>query len=1215
MSTSSPEQSTISAPESQPKRIAEPIYTYTVSWRWLVAGLIGVFGFGGIVGAVHYLQAQNMPTKIVAIAQSMIDESEREKTKMAETNDSEERGRLFQRSLKLRSDAADLLNNYRRANPEETGEAILGKLYDILESLYRDHGEGSSAIGIRRGEQLSELAAELARSVDESRSIGYRLKLLELAWDRRIFVNIIERAKDLYNASVAQGEKDNYEAMRFIAMAFFDRLPIQPYDPLEYQLPTTFSETMDELLQGLNSRKPDDIEVARRYAEFLVSVNRTGRENYTASASDLVQKTAAADLIASARNRIDVMVQLKKDDPAAYLARYHFLAHISQFTPSNEAIDLISPDLQRVLELDPGSAEGLVLSSLHALRQAGIARRGGELERALQWESEAEKHLRHSVSVNPGDPTGYLYLGMFLLDKEKPREAISVWSDGLKNLSHRSGNEELVARLIMLLLQQGMLDEAKGRLNDFARMIDEMRTSRPDSIGRAQYMQMLLNARLYNTEANVAFSRIEAAVRENRLEDARLLYGIVQQKRAEAVQEFEKVLRDFGSEEDYVIERRSVYYLLVPQSLLQLAQLKLDTGEPDKAATYFRNTLRFEEFVQPALIGMSVAYQQLNQLDRAAQALENASRRFPENMSIRYTYAMVLFRSQVGSNAATSTSLDGVQKELESLEQFRGELQQPWVLDIRLIHLGVARANLSNSADTILEAMNDAVRKFRDLEQQTFPPDAEGKTRKYMDDPAFVAELVGIYSSLAARADFDRLLEVLRGFPEGEDAYYEARINDALRRDSRNEAIEVIDEAVESPRLSQTRKEQFVGLLRNLKGENVDNASALDRAYSQLKTTFDENPETLRPQAFFMLAELSLDRGELERARQIKDRLEKLEGQDGTNWRYIEVRLMLAEADPDFPRMRERQEEVVRHRPDWDRSYILSALIEERYLEMNPGDVDTREKLITAYGNAIRRCQNKNTDIWQRYIRHMEDAGRTDDVRTAYRDAALYGVPLESRTGQLPQPYGRMYADVQNAIANEDPVEADAIARQCIRLAEIKGERDDWVFTLHLMLGKAFLDSGSMYESAIRHLSETAKRGGTYVYPLALCVAKSGDVDGGFTLLLDEIDFMPSAMPTLLPAVLVLLAQVQPSEDVFKRIDSLMDRLERGRRLTLRGTLEPSDEKDHVIPLGTTRVESRRVTSIVVRFPENTDNLDPAVIQFFAPEDLAGEEPDAEPVQ
>jgi len=195
-----------------------------------------------------------------------------------------------------------------------------------------------------------------------------------------------------------------------------------------------------------------------------------------------------------------------------------------------------------------------------------------------------------------------------------------------------------------------------------------------------------------------------------------------------------------------------------------------------------------------------------------------------------------------------------------------------------------------------------------------------------------------------------------------------------------------------------------------------------------------------------------------------------------------------------------------------------------------------------------------------------------------------------------------MYARVHEALLNEDAIGADMIARECILFAEARGASAGFINTLHMILGKAFLDADA-FESATRHLSETARRGGRYVYPLALCLARSGDIDGGFTLLLDEIDRMPSLMSNLLPAVLMLMAQVQPSETIYERIDLLMERIERGERLTIGGRLEASDE-DHWISLGTKDVHSRIIRSLVVRFPESTEFFDPDAIQFFTPEEL-----------
>jgi len=314
---------------------------------------------------------------------------------------------------------------------------------------------------------------------------------------------------------------------------------------------------------------------------------------------------------------------------------------------------------------------------------------------------------------------------------------------------------------------------------------------------------------------------------------------------------------------------------------------------------------------------------------------------------------------------------------------------------------------------------------------------------------------------------------------------------------------------------------------------------------------------------------------------------------------------MLSGEDPDFVRMRQIQETVAGFRPTWDMSYILRTLIEEQYLTKNVDDSETIATLIKNYQEATRYGNNR-PEIWQRLVTLLDGVGRSDEARDVIRTAALKGVMLTAQTGQLPQPYGRMYIQVGEAINQEDATGADVIAKQCLILAKRRGEKEALIFTLNMMFGKVFVEA-SMFDSAKRHLEEAAKRGGENVFPLALCEVKSGDVDGGFQRLLDEIDAVPSALSSLLPTILVLLAQAQPSEAIYARIDRVMDRVERGERLTLRYSLEESED-GNVIAIGTNRVQSRRIQSFVIRFPDITEYLDPSMIQFFAPEDLTVEE-------
>jgi tetratricopeptide (TPR) repeat protein len=400
-------------------------------------------------------------------------------------------------------------------------------------------------------------------------------------------------------------------------------------------------------------------------------------------------------------------------------------------------------------------------------------------------------------------------------------------------------------------------------------------------------------------------------------------------------------------------------------------------------------------------------------------------------------------------------------------------------------------------------------------------------------------------------------------------------------------------------------------MLPSLKGGTEDDVALLDNVYKQLSTSFDESPESIKPQAVFLLASMALERKEFARAKQIKERLEKVEGPNGRHWRYIEIRLMLlTEKDPDFTKMREIQDEVAKFNPDWDQTYILKAMIEEKAYETFHDPI-VLESIIAAYRAATRRG-NLQAEVWQKLAGLLENAGRPEEAKEVVRMAALSGVVLQVRTGQLPQPFGLYYSRVQESIAKGDATEADTIARHCIELAEQQREKPELIFTLNLILGKIFLDA-LMFDSAERHLTETAKRGGTFAYPLAACLAKSGKVDKGFELLLDEITHVPSAMPQLMPAILVLLAQYQPSEEVFLRIDKLIERIENNERLTISAVVPPSDE-GNAVPIVTGAVPARQLMSIMIRFTDRLgEKFDPELLQFIFPGEKRQEDPSGSP--
>ena len=342
------------------------------------------------------------------------------------------------------------------------------------------------------------------------------------------------------------------------------------------------------------------------------------------------------------------------------------------------------------------------------------------------------------------------------------------------------------------------------------------------------------------------------------------------------------------------------------------------------------------------------------------------------------------------------------------------------------------------------------------------------------------------------------------------------------------------------------------------------------------------------------MANMALDREDTDYAKRLQERLETIEGASGTMWRFIKARTLMLEKDPPIDTVLQLQREIVALRPDWDMAYTLKAGIDERELVAKQDDKELKRNLIETYRQAIR-CGNTQQMIWNRLLFLLEDSGQFDEVRKLQQDAIVRGVRLETAPGQFPQPYQRLYNQAYSAILNQDPQQADLVGKQCLTLAQNRRENVELIYTLNLGFGKLFLDN-DMLDSAKRHLSDVAKRGGSYVYPLAVCLAKDRKVDEGFTLILEEIDRTPSSLPVLLPSILVLIAQVRPSEAILSRIDKIVTRIEKGERQVLHSAVTTTDEPS-VIDFGV-----KRIRSMTIRFPDSDVVPNPKDLTIFPPE-------------
>ncbi|MDR1270216.1 MAG: hypothetical protein LBK82_11895 [Planctomycetaceae bacterium] len=1185
-----PKQPELSQPAStsavapQPKPIDSRLAEYVVSWKWLLGGLITFLFFCGTASGLYFLRVSNLSSQILTTTQKMVLEAEELKKE----------GKLSE-SLKVRMEAANFLDNSNRSQP--TGDIkIQVELNGILESLYKDESKTNSVARQLRIRQLIDSCTQLIQTIaSDKESLSYRIRLMELEWDRANYPGVIERAKEVQRVEREFNDRNNYDAMRYLTLSIMINLPLNGYNPLQIGLTPTLPQYLDKLLEDVYNMKPSDIEIAARYAEFIVDVKRDSFKNY---ASQTLYSTSNEERQTRALAIIDAMVSRNPQDVNAYLTRFRFK---TRFILSEPPLDKLDADLQTVLTLDPNDVEGLILASLYVFQQSAFASRAGNTELADERKKLGEEYLRRNVSANPYYGLGYQYLGEYLNGEGKPDEAIQVWTDGIAKSNHQAV-EELVGRLAIVLMDQKRFDESETKIASLNQISMDARMRRPNSVPQILNMATLLSARLSANQGAEILVKAEEAQIAGRTDEARRLYVLNQKKNSNAIQALDNLLGNFGSQaHDYVVDRQSIYIKLLPESLLLAGRLFAELGLWDKAVQYFvvANHPTFAIGLQnAAALAAANIYQQQDKPEEAVRILRTAVERSPDNVPLNYYYTQSLFRYQMSRNNPDPQDLDVVEERLRVLNEHRNQLPQPWIADLRLIHLEMTKAGLSNNAEQILQAQITAMRKFRELEKKELPVQAEKtasqnrenqqEKKVYSDDIAFLMELAGIYSFLAQLSDFDRIVQKMRELPNGEAAYFSERVNDSIRRNDREGAALIIEEALTSDLLTASQKQRFIILLQSLKDKEPN---SLDKIYARLKSTFDQNPDSMKPQGIFLSANMAIDREDYAFAKILLERLEQLDKTSGSWWRYIQARLLLAEPEPPYDQIRQLQEEIVKIRKDWDMSYLLRATIEEKYLLQNPEDSQIKSTLIAAYQGAIR-CGNAQPIIWNRLLSLYEETERTEDAKRLRRDAMIRAIALDAVASQFPQPYQRMYNQVEKSIFDEDTQNADNIARQCIALAEVRREKNELVFGLNLALGKLFFDAG-LLDSARRHLAVVAKQGSTNVYPLAVCLAKSQLVDEGFNLILDEISRTPSSQPLLLPSLLVLLSQVRPSETVLERVDRLMLRIEKGERQVLRGTITP-DERE--IDLG-----ERRLRSLVVRFPEMTEIPDPKNIEVHPP--------------
>ncbi|MDR1479462.1 MAG: hypothetical protein LBJ00_11040 [Planctomycetaceae bacterium] len=1176
---------------------------YVVQWKLLLVGFIVLLLFVGIAVGIYSFRSANLTANVIDTVNEMMTESNELRNKAirehSENKTSQEYLDAIKTSYEGKLHAATLLKNIREKKQDDV--SILKKYNEVLESLLADEA-GTGAVQARRRHEIIENCKDLVRTLNAtSEVLQYQKRIMELEWELRDTAEVISNAIDIYKREFSANNKENYDALRYIALASFQRIASGvKYEPEQI---SGFSHSYyDELLDKVYKLREADLEVATCYAGFIIDVDN---KNFNESASDTLRKKSEKERVEMAQGIIDKMVELNKDVVLAYLTRFNFNSRFDKYIQKRPFEDKLDTDLDAVLKLDPDNAEGLILAGRYSFRQSAVARIGGKTKLAEELREKALNYLKHAVDKNPNLDIAYQFLGDFYQSNGDIANAIRSWETGIDR-SLPYANPELVGRVVIALISTKEFEKARKILSYLDNYVIERNMT---YLQRIKEIRSLLGARLDAFEAWALRARaiaIQDRKDPKNAEEVKRLFAASVDKLKNATQTLERdflaVKDSYTKSQDSIFESASIYSQIVSESALLLGRLMSDQGKLDQSAQYYEAAIKITRVSQAASIAVAGIYQQLGETKRSLDTMEQAVKRDMNNVVLRFLYTQSLFRYCMSSNVITGADLDKLHDHLLYLETKRSELTTPWIIDIALVQIEIARASLGGDSDVINKATVDAVAKLREVEKRQMPPQLDSNGTQlprtnYSQHLQFLAAVASIYASTLQTAEYERILSEIRSMKDGEYTYFAERIRDATRRGDYESINDIIaNEVPKSDKLTVTQKERFQTLLQPPTTNEPTNLST--RIHEGLLATFENTPDVMGPSSLFTLANYELDQDNTEKANDIMKRIKVLEGEaNGTFWRYVYARILLKSKTPPFDELRELQKTIVTLRSDWDQAYLLKAAIEETAASDRRIDPESQRQIMEAYREAINHG-NTQPIIWGRFIAMLEETEQLEEARSFRVMARLQNIVLDAE-GIFPQPYQRMYNLVADQINKKEIKEADKSAQRCVALAEKRGESKDFIASLHRKLGKLFLDN-DIFDSAIRHLKTIAESGGINIYPLAVTMAKADRVDEAFTLILDEIDRFPSMTPALLASTLVLLEQKPPSEKICERIDRLMSRVESGERMVLSDDDVP---EDRVVNIG-----EKKIRSIVIKFANSNDIPDTKDIEFFEPESEEDEE-------
>lgn len=607
---------------------------------------------------------------------------------------------------------------------------------------------------------------------------------------------------------------------------------------------------------------------------------------------------------------VDRMLSAHREDPEAWLIHFRITSQIDRIAAES--------DIVQALALAPEDPEIVLEAGIHYLNRAKNAYGVSELEKKDEWLIKAEEYFRICLDKNlRRDVQTYLGLGDTLWERSQKAEALAVWENGIRIAT--APTALLYFKIADYWLREGNLERSQAVLLEMDRVLREQSTMVSsrfqgylERLGKQAWASYHVTKRDYLAATNL----LEQVVASNLEMDSR---------------------------------NRSELFAF-------LAVCYMRSGQFDRAAAYFESAASLTPNEDERYRGAAEAWAAAGRYREAITQLQRISLKSGKD-HIRLCEHILETQSRSRQDFRDWFVFDESLEEATKLQSSDPYLvEKPWLVDTVGLDSEVLRADAAD-VDLIKSASADKLIELNSI----YPNDIELQrfTVERLSDWGFEQQSRNLLEKLEEKAPKDI-------------GVFLTKIERLLKDGFQEQAAQLVDARMkEEPDNEQLQQALIrVNSKSTEVGEVFNNNSFLTKNLAALKEA--GRLVLVRP------IQIDQDTDEEQRKKAIEDwciavqeieeRIREVEGKEGTEWRYLRARRLLArgllDGFDDSNELKDLSSYLDRQRPLWSATHLVTAMVEDtsknfskaikdyaRAISLGDDDIRTFERLAELYMN------------------------------------------------------------------------------------------------------------------------------------------------------------------------------------------------------------------------------------------------------------------------